>query len=83
MAHHPTACLLAGLKEQTEKLNTMPEYAASFELGYLASMVGQMLCAEGDDKRRHRASLAKMLGRGRCILNARDLAARQVEGGAK
>lgn len=72
--HKAIDCLSKGLKE--ECLRVDPDYGGeyAFRLGFLQGWVSRLIEGSTEDKLRARKQLGKMIGRGRCLLNAEDFA---------
>ena len=69
----------AGLDEECVRREGAPGHHPAFKLGYLQTLVAELIEGSAAEKRMARQHLKKIIGRGRCILNARELAARKGE----
>lgn len=75
----PSACLSEGLAEECRRTN--PDYgnSASYQFGWLLHSVAHLIEGDNFQKVHARKELKAMLGRGRCILNARDARNKEAE----
>jgi len=76
-------CLGVGLAEDCGNRNSAHGETAAFRLGVLVYYAGQLIEGDKADKAFARRELKKLIGRGRCILNARDLDAGLKKGQVK
>lgn len=75
-------CLQAGLRESIYNGGISEDTLNFSALASLTCLASSLVEGDTFEKRWARARLQKLIGRGRCLLNAADLAARQIKGGA-
>jgi len=71
--HTSSDSLRAGLAEACQACSKTHGAAATFQLGWISGEVARLLEGNTYEKKRARDYLKKLIGRGRCILNAADL----------
>lgn len=72
MLHSSSESLGVGLKEHCMRLNGLHGSSYSFMMGYLLIVVATLIEGDALSKKQEREALKKLIGRGRCLLNARD-----------
>jgi hypothetical protein len=70
--------LHAGLLELSEKNSNSCAGSAGWMLGYLEVSVSNLIEGAAHERKEARQALQKIIGRGRCILNADDLAVKKT-----
>ena len=68
-------CLHAALRELSEKNSQACAGSMPWMLGWLEHLAGDLIEGSPVRKKNARADLKKLIGRGRCILNASNIAA--------
>lgn len=72
-------CLAVALEEQQQKEMPKALCPDAYMLGGLTHLAATLIEGSKDDKKWARSKLQKLIGRGRCIFNAADRAAREKE----
>lgn len=76
--YKPTECLKAAYAERAAKFQTPPSEQHREAFHDLAFLAGWLIEGTAYEKKEARTTLAKLIGRGRCLLNAADLAKRET-----
>jgi len=81
--HNATKSLVAGLEEQCYRMSLASSALPALPLSIILGLVVDLIEGSTPVKKEARATLKKIIGRGRCILNARDFEANLKKGATK
>jgi hypothetical protein len=74
-----SSALYAGLQEHCKKVNQQIGGSFPYQLGCLQTITASLIEGDTREKQYARIELKRLIGRGRCILNAADLAKKKTD----